>query len=222
MKGVSILYIYKCFWLMILYVSLLMIGALNPSVAYSQSFRAISSPSLSLKVQDAHILGIVELGSNPYNSNIGGKIYLEDVTVVVKEYWYVWDGSEFKKPHGRTSKTFYGFFKLFAPGKGELEQGRVLASTTLNDDGSFDLVLQDEVPLFVTEFAPKVPWIKGVTLEDEFRSEEVTAHRSLEVEFINNKGAAFIPDVQVVIQFFGQEDIKNLGVIKLDWIYLAD
>jgi hypothetical protein len=97
-----------------------------------------------------------------------------------------------------------------APTGQQLQQGRVLGEVALeNRITDFDIQWQESTAI------ARVPWIKA---EDE-PSHQVIAYRVLSLRVLGNTPNLFItPNPKPIITFFGTENRKDIGLVKLDCI----
>ena len=149
-----------------------------------------------------HVKGTVEIGSCQ-----GGSI--NGLALKVTEYWYAAPSASSKDlvipAQGSTAD------KLFFNGN-QLVQGRVLGTTTLTGVGEFDVQWSEVAS------AGRKPW--AVSVQNQRTGATVTAYRLLRLEVTAAPHIAGFLKAPPVIQFFGSETTKDVGLVTMDCILM--
>lgn len=144
-----------------------------------------------------HVKGSVETGSCPAS--------LAGMTLKVIEYWYAaGDGNMRSLVLPAQGATLD---KLMFTGH-ELVQGHVLGTTTLTGAGAFD-VQWSEVAT-----AARKPW--AVNVQNQRTGAIITVYRLLRLEVSGGVNLAVFTKTPPLIQFFGTETTKDVGVVTIN------
>lgn len=139
-----------------------------------------------------HVKGTVELGT----CGAG----LDGAVLKVTEYWYV-------SPSASSKDLVISADKLMFNGK-ELTQGKMLGSVNITDAGEFDVTWSEVAT------SGRKPWSTGVL--NQRTGATVTAYRLLRLEVTTGPNSLGSIKTPPVIQFFGTETAKDVGVVTVN------